>query len=55
MNKISEFGTVYTQFKCKPKEAMKHLMKVKEGECINALYRDDIGYVALMAMNLGLL
>jgi len=48
MNKISEFGTVYTQFKCKPKEAMKHLMKVKEGECIDALYRDDIGYVDIV-------
>ena len=27
----SEFGTVYRQFKDKPKEAIKHLLKVKEG------------------------
>lgn len=40
-----EFGTIYTEFQNKPKEAIKHLKKVKEGECINAFYRKDIGYV----------
>lgn len=43
-----DFGTIYTQFKNKPKEAIKHLKKVKEGECVAALYRDDIGYVDLV-------
>jgi len=42
------FGTIYKQFKKKPKEAIKHLMKVKEGECTNALYRDDIGYIDIV-------
>ena len=35
----------YTQFKNKPKEAIKHLLKVKKGDCIAALYREDIGYI----------
>lgn len=35
----------YTQFKNKPKEAIKHLLKVKKGDCIGALYRKDIGYI----------
>jgi len=38
-------GTVFRQFKNKPKEAIVHLMKVKEGEAIAALYRSDIGYI----------
>ncbi len=42
-NIIGEFGTIYTQFKHKPKEAIKHLMNVQEDECVAALYRDDIG------------
>ena len=45
---VGEFGTIYTQFKNRPKEAIKHLKKVKEGECIAALYREDIGYVDLV-------
>ncbi len=46
--KQGDFGTIYTQFRNKPKEAIKHLKKVKEGECIAALYRDDIGFVDLV-------
>ena len=42
---ISELGPVYTQFKNKPKEAIKHLKKVKTGECPNALFREEIGYI----------
>jgi len=44
----NDFGTVYTQFKGKPKDAIKHLLKVKEGECISALYRQDIGYIDIV-------
>ena len=40
-----EENTVYSQFKGKPKEALKHLCAVKRGECPSAFYRDDIGYV----------
>lgn len=43
-----QFGTIYTQFKGKPKEAIKHLMNVQEGECVAALYRDDIGYIDIV-------
>lgn len=46
--KIGEFGPIYTQFKGKPKEAIRHLKKVKKGECVNALYRSDIGYIDLV-------
>ena len=40
-----EFGNIYPQFKDKPKEAIKHLIKVQTGECPRALYRADIGYI----------
>lgn len=43
-----DFGTINTQFKNKPKEAIKHLLKVQKGECINALYRDDIGFIDII-------
>ena len=43
-----DFGPVFRRFKNKPKEAIKHLLKVKEGDCINALYRDDIGYIDIV-------
>lgn len=46
--RVRDFGTVYTQFEGKPKEAIKFLMKKQEGECINALYRDDIGYIDII-------
>ncbi len=41
------FGDEYTQFKGRPKEAIKFLMKAKQGEAIDALYRQDIGYVSI--------
>lgn len=47
-NTIGIFGTEYRQFRGKAKEAIKHLLKVKEGECVDAFYRDDIGYVSLV-------
>ncbi|MBN2669848.1 MAG: hypothetical protein JXR60_11555 [Bacteroidales bacterium] len=43
-----DFGKVYHQFKGKPKEAIKHLLKVKHGECPKALYRSDIGYIDIV-------
>ena len=43
-----DFGPIYTQFKGKPKEAIKHLKNVKQGECPKALYRDDIGYIDIV-------
>ncbi len=43
-----DFGTIYPQFKGKPKQAIQHLKKVKQGECPKALYRDDIGYVDIV-------
>lgn len=48
MSLFGLFGSEYTQFKGKPKEAIKFLMKVKEGEAVDALYRDDIGYVSIV-------
>ncbi len=40
-----EFGPIYRQFEKKPKEAILFLKEQQHGECINALYRDDIGFV----------
>lgn len=50
MNTIKEgpFGPIYSQFQGKPKMAIKHLMKVKKGECTKALYRKDIGYIDIV-------
>ncbi len=36
------FGPIYTQFKGKPKEAIKFLRQQKQGECPASLHRDDI-------------
>ncbi len=36
---------IYSQFKGKPKEALLHLCKTQKGECPDAFYRKDIGYV----------
>ncbi|MBN2776225.1 MAG: hypothetical protein JXR36_01200 [Bacteroidales bacterium] len=47
-NNIGEFGPIYRQFKEKPREAIKHLKKVKKGEALMALYRNDIGYVDIV-------
>jgi len=46
--KTGIFGNIYTQFLNKPKEAIIHLMKVKNGECEKAFYRKDIGYVNIV-------
>lgn len=45
---IGEFGPIYIGFEGKPKQAIQHLMKVKQGECPRALYRSDIGYVDIV-------
>lgn len=42
------FGKIYRQFRGKPKQAIKHLMKVKEGECVAALHRPDIGDIDIV-------
>ena len=42
------FGPTYGQFKNQPKLAIKHLLKVKNGECPQALYREDIGYIDIV-------
>lgn len=42
------FFPKYNQFKNKPKEAIKHLLKVKKGDCLNALYRKDIGFIDIV-------
>lgn len=47
-NIIAAFGEQFTQFKHKPKEAIKYLKKVKCGECIAALYRSDIGDIDIV-------
>ena len=45
---IGEFGEQYTEFRHKPKEAIKYLKKVKRGECVAALYRKDIGDIDIV-------
>ena len=46
--KIGKFGPIYRQFVRKPKEAIKHLRKMQNGECTKALYRDDIGFIDIV-------
>ena len=46
--KTGAFGTIYTQFKNKPKKAILHLMQVKEGEAMAAMFRDDIGFIDIV-------
>ncbi|MBP5649540.1 MAG: hypothetical protein J6X01_00480 [Bacteroidales bacterium] len=50
MKKYQEgpFGIIYTQFEGQPKQAIKHLLKVQQGECIKALFRDDIGFIDIV-------
>lgn len=43
-----KFGPIYRQFENNPKGAIRHLLKVKEGECINSLYRKDIGHIDIV-------
>ena len=45
---IGEFGPIYRQFEKKPKEAIKFLRKIKDGECIAALHRNDIGDIDIV-------
>lgn len=50
MDKLQQgaFGPIYTQFKGKPKEAIKFLKEQKQGECIASLHRDDIGNIDIV-------
>lgn len=45
---IGNFGKIFPQFYHRPKDAIKHLRKVQEGECPGALYRSDIGDIDLV-------
>lgn len=45
---IGDFGPIYRQFEKEPKKAIKHLMKVKRGEAVKALYRSDVGYIDIV-------
>ena len=47
-NKVGIFGPIYDQFQKQPKLAIKHLLKVQNGECPKALYRDDIGFIDIV-------
>ena len=48
-NKNGIFGPIlYDQFCGQPKLAIKHLLKVQNGECPKALYREDIGYIDIV-------
>ena len=46
--KKSVSGTIYYQFENNPVAAIKYLRKVKTGEAVNALYREDIGFIDLV-------
>jgi hypothetical protein len=46
--KTGAFGTVYTQFKGKPQEAIAFLLEKKEGEAVSALHHKDIGDIDLV-------
>ena len=47
-DKVGIFGPIYDQFQCQPKLAIKHLLKVQNGECPKALYREDIGFIDIV-------
>jgi hypothetical protein len=42
------FEPIYPQFKNKPKEAIRHLLKMQTGVCLEALYREEIGYIDIV-------
>ena len=46
--KSGAFGTIYTQFKGKPQEAIVFLLEKKEGEAVGALHHKDIGDIDLV-------
>ena len=50
MDKIQQgvFGPIFTQFKGKPKDAIRFLRQQQEGECIASLHRDDIGDIDIV-------
>ena len=52
-NKTGAFGTIYTQFKGKAKEAIAFLLEKKEGEAVGALHHKDIGDIDLVWGNEG--
>lgn len=43
-----ELGPKYMQFKGKPKEAIRHLIKVKKGQAIAAMHRPEIGDIDIV-------
>ena len=45
---IGKYGPIYRQFAGKPKEAIKFLREKKDGECIAALHRSDIGDIDIV-------
>ncbi|MBR4837753.1 MAG: hypothetical protein IK004_04865 [Bacteroidales bacterium] len=45
---IGEFGSIYRQFERKSKKAIRFLCKNKAGDCIRALYREDIGFILFL-------
>lgn len=47
-NNKEEFGTIYTQFENKPVQAIKFLIKKKDGECTKVFYRKEIGYIDIV-------
>jgi len=46
--KTGDFGPIYTQFKGKPKEAIRFLIEKQDGEAIAALHREDIGDIDIV-------
>lgn len=44
----NDLEPTYSQFKHKPKEAIKFLKKKKKGQCVAALYRKDIGDIDIV-------
>ncbi len=48
MNKSDAHYPEFTQFKHKPREAIKHLIKVKKGQCLSALHRSDVGDIDII-------
>jgi hypothetical protein len=44
----SYFGPFYEGYENRPREAIRLLRRVKQGECPQALFRDDIGYVDIV-------
>lgn len=45
---MQSFEPTYNQFENRPVEAIKHLMQVRKGQAIKALYRSDIGFIDIV-------